>query len=97
MVAAKLTATQWGEFFFQVEFMFVCLFKVRIAPLPHESNPYLQKVEFIFIFSKASVSSCHRCEPKTVPAQTAEITKCHLIVLFSLSLSGVRKDVQVRG
>ena len=37
--------------------------------------------------SEASVSSClgqqscHRREPKTVPAQTAEITKCHVIFI----------------
>ena len=30
-------------------FLFVCLFKGWIAPLPHESNPYLQRVlSFLF-------------------------------------------------
>ena len=34
--------TQWVENFYEGEFMFDCLFKGRIAPLPHESNPNLQ-------------------------------------------------------
>ena len=28
--------------------------------------------------------SCHRCGPKTVLAQTAEITKCHVIFIVFL-------------
>ena len=28
---------------------------------------------------RQQLQSCHRCGPKTVPAQTAEITKCHVI------------------
>ena len=33
---------QWVENFYEGEFMFDCLFKGRITPLPHESNPNLQ-------------------------------------------------------
>ena len=36
--------------------------------------------------------SCHRREPKTVPTQTAEITKCHVISIvffkFQIEIAG---------
>ena len=50
------------------------------------------QVDFILLLvSKASVSrclgqqSCHRHGPKTVPAQTAEITKCHSHCFLQIS------------
>ena len=30
---------------------------------------------------RQQMQSCHRRGPKTVPAQTAEITKCHVIFI----------------
>ena len=35
---------------------------------------------------RQQLQSCHRRGPKTVPAQTAEITKCHVIfIIFFLN------------
>ena len=32
-----------------------CLFKGRIAPLPHKANPYLQRTIFIYSFMKLNI------------------------------------------
>ena len=56
---------------------------------------YIQNFQATVAASKHQrAESCNRREPKTVPAQTAEITKCH-VMSFSLFSLDFKPKVQV--
>ena len=54
----------------------------RLAIFSFMQNPLrASMINVSFIQINAQAESCHRRGPKTVPAQTAEMTKCHVIFI----------------